>query len=112
MPGAVAPARRQAEGGDGHAPRRLAVGGVPVLAAGLVLGLPQAHEEPGQALQLLLAVLPPGGRGLNIECVAGPLVLLAGNIIDFKNYSLKWNHENQADFSALRDCFFESGIIQ
>ena len=85
MPGAVAAARRQAEGGDGHAPRRLAVGGVPVLAAGLVLGLPQAHEEPGQALQLLLAVLPPGGRGLNIECVAGPLVLLAGNWIDLEN---------------------------
>ena len=77
-PGAVAPARRQAEGGHGHAPRRLAVGCVPVLAARLVLRLPQAHEEPGQALQLFLAALP---RSVPMEGVPGPLVLLACKLI-------------------------------
>ena len=84
-PGAVAPARRKAEGGDGHAPRGLAVGGVPVLAAGLVLGLPQAHEEPRQALQLLLAALLPR-RGVLVKGVPGLLVLLGGSSIDFKNH--------------------------
>ena len=79
-PGAVAPARREAECGDGHAPRRLTVGGVPVLAARFVLRLPQAHEEPGQALQFFIGALT-SGRGVLVKDVPGLLVLL---MVEFK----------------------------